>query len=116
MSNSKNLHAQVKIMLSSSDNRKDPSFGRGAAILLRGVQMNGSLNKTAKDLHMAYSKAWGMIKKVEESLGFKLINRYGARGSELTEEGRKFLDLYEEYEGRVEAYAAEAFEDVFRDF
>mgnify|MGYP000313093401 CR=1 FL=1 len=87
------LHPQVKLMIASSADRKGPSFGKGAATLLHGIEQNGSLNKTAKDLHMAYSKAWSMIKKVEEGLGFTLIERYGARGSKLTEEGKKFLEL-----------------------
>ena len=67
------LHPQVKLMIASSADRKGPSFGKGAATLLHGIEQNGSLNKTAKDLHMAYSKAWSMIKKVEEGLGFTLI-------------------------------------------
>ena len=116
MANDKNLHAQVKIVITASEDRKGPSFGKGAAILLRGIEENGSLNKTAKNLHMAYSKAWSMIKKVEEGLGFKLINRYGARGSELTDDGRRFLKLYEQYEQRVEEYASDAFAEVFKDF
>lgn len=116
MSERKDLHAQVKLMITASDDRKGPSFGKGAGILLRGVDENGSLNKTAKELHMAYSKAWGMIKKVEQGLGFQLIDRFGARGSKLTEEGRKFLDLYEEYEKKVESYAEKTFKEVFKDF
>lgn len=116
MASKKELHAQVKIMVMASGDRKGPSFGKGACILLRGVDENGSLNKTAKNLHMAYSKAWSMIKKVEEGLGFTLIDRYGARGSKLTEDGRRFLDLYEEYEKKVEEYASKAFDEVFKDF
>lgn len=112
----KDLHAQVKIMITSSEDRKGPSFGKGAAILLRGIKTNGSLNKTAKELHMAYSKAWSMIKKVEEALGFQLIERFGARGSKLTADGETFLELYDEYESKVEQYAEETFKSVFGDF
>ena len=116
MSEERKLHAQVKIMISASGDRKGPSFGKGAATLLHGIEENGSLNKTAKNLHMAYSKAWSMIKKVEEGLGFTLIERYGARGSKLTEEGRAFLVLYDKYEKKVENYAEKAFRDVFKNF
>lgn len=116
MATKKDLHAQVKLMITSSTDRKGPSFGKGTAILLRGVEENGSLNKTAKNLHMAYSKAWSMIKKVEEGLGFTLIDRFGARGSKLTEDGARFLDLYEKYERKVEEYAAKAFEETFKEF
>ena len=116
MANGKNLHAQVKIVITASEDRKGPSFGKGAAILLRGIEENRSLNKTAKNLHMAYSKAWSMIKKVEEGLGFQLIERYGARGSVLTEDGKKFLDLYEQYEKEVEDYAKATFDKTFAGF
>lgn len=112
----KNLHAQIKIMVTASGDRKGPSFGHGAAILLRGVEENGSLNKTAKDLHMAYSKAWSMMKKVEEGLGFQLLERYGARGSVLTDEGKRFLELFDEYSKDVDEYSKEAFERVFSKF
>lgn len=116
MGDSKNLHAQVKLVITSSADRKGPSFGKGAAILLRGIEENGSLNKTAKNLHMAYSKAWSMIKKVEEGLGFQLIDRFGARGSVLTEDGKRFLELYDEYEKKVDAYANKEFQKIFGDF
>ena len=112
----KNLHAQVKLMVTASGDRKGPSFGRGAAILLHGVEENGSLNKTAKSLHMAYSKAWSMMKKVEEGLGFQLLERYGARGSVLTDEGKRFLELFDEYSKDVDEYSKEAFERVFSKF
>ena len=117
MALSNQFKAQVKVMItSSSEGAKGPSFGRGAAILLHGVQENGSLNKTAKDLHMAYSKAWSMMKKVEEALGFKLIERYGARGSELTPEGKRFLEFFDDYAAEVEKYAIEAFDRKFSNF
>ncbi len=116
MSETKGLHAQVKIVIASSEDRKGPSFGKGAAILLKGIEENGSLNKTAKNLHMAYSKAWSMIKKVEEGLGFQLIDRFGARGSVLTEDGKRFLELYDAYEKKVAAYADKTFAEVFKDF
>lgn len=116
MGENKDLHAQVKIVITSSEDRKGPSFGKGAAILLRGIEENGSLNKTAKNLHMAYSKAWSMIKKVEEGLGFQLIERFGARGSVLTDDGKRFLELYEVYESEVEKFAAAEFEKTFKDF
>ena len=116
MGKKKNLHAQVKLMITSSDDRKGPSFSKGAAVLLRGVEEHGSLNKTAKNLHMAYSKAWSMLKKVEDGLGFKLMERYGARGSVLTEDGKRFLELYTEFEEDIENYVDKTFAKKFKDF
>ncbi len=116
MSANANLHAQVKLVVTASSDRKGPSFGKGAGILLHGIEEYGSLNKTAKVLHMAYSKAWSMIKKVEDGLGFPLIERYGARGSRLTDEGRRFLALYDEFERDVEEYTQQSFERIFKEF
>ena len=116
MSDRKELAAQVKIMITSADDRKGPSFGKGAAVLLHGIEENGSLNKTAKNLHMAYSKAWSMIKKVEGGLGFQLIDRYGARGSVLTEDGKRFLELYDQFEKEVDEYVRARFDETFKDF
>ena len=117
MTGADELHAGVKIMIATSDptseDRKGPSFGKGAAALLRGVRDLGSLNKTAKEMHMAYSKAWALMKKVEEGLGFDLLERHGARGSVLTEKGERFLACYERYEKRVEEFAEQAFAEEF---
>lgn len=110
------LRAQVKLVVTASESRKGPSFGKGAGILLHGIEEYGSLNKTAKVLHMAYSKAWSMIKKVEDGLGFPLIERYGARGSKLTPEGKRFLELYDAFEKDVEEYTQKSFEKTFKDF
>lgn len=110
------LRANIKLMVTSSADRKGPSFGKGAGILLHGIEEHGSLNKTAKMLHMAYSKAWSMIKKVEDGLGFQLIERYGARGSVLTPEGKKFLELYDKFEADVEEYVQKSFAETFKDF
>ncbi len=87
------------------------AFGKGTAMLLRGVAAHHSLNKAAKEMQMAYSKAWKSINGTEEYFGFKLIERQAQHGSVLTEEGKRFLALYEEAEKR----ASEAVMEVFKD-
>ena len=37
MADKKNLHAQVKLMVSATEDRKGPTFGKGAATLLHGI-------------------------------------------------------------------------------
>ena len=95
---------------------ENKAFGPGMSALLRGVEETGSLQGAAQGMNMAYSKAWSMIKKVEEGLGFQLIERYGARGSKLTEDGEEFLKLYDVYDKKVEAYADKVFRETFKDF
>lgn len=85
------------------------SFGKGIHLLLCGIRDTGSLNRTAKDMGMAYSRAWNILKQSEKELGFSLVERHGPKGSSLTEEGLRFLSLYEE----MEAAAQKAVADVF---
>lgn len=110
------LHADIKMMVGRSKDPALASFGKGSATLLHGVEQYGSLNKTAKELGMAYSKAWTLIKRVEESLGFQLIERHGAHGSLLTEKGKDFLDRYDAFEKEIENYIDKIFDDYFGNF
>lgn len=79
------------------------AFGRGCALLLEGVDAERSLNRAAKRLGMAYSKAWRLLNEAEEQLGLKLIDRDGARGSTLTPEGRRALDGYRALQAEIDA-------------
>lgn len=48
-------------------------FGPGVAMLIEGVKRTGSLSSAAKEIGMAYSKAWRIIKRSEELTGCKLL-------------------------------------------
>jgi hypothetical protein len=41
---------------------EEKAFGPGMVMLLREVERTGSLQKAAKAMNMAYSKAWKMLK------------------------------------------------------
>lgn len=73
-------------------------FGRGVADLLHGVEKYHSLNQAAKEMGMAYSKAWRIVGEAEQALGISLIYRMRKNGSSLTKEGEKMLAAYEEAE------------------
>jgi molybdate transport system regulatory protein len=89
------------------------AYGPGIAALCRGVRDTGSLNRAAKNMHMAYSKAWRIIKETEESLGFMLLNRDGARGSTLTDEAVKLLDAYDALSADAQAFAEKRLAEIF---
>lgn len=80
-------------------------LGNGMAALLRGIAQEGSLNKAAKDMHMAYSKAWTLVNHTEEHFGITLIERNGARGSRLTEDGRLLLQAFDAVNADLTVYA-----------
>jgi len=110
------LHFNVRVKVFAPEGDPKYAFGKGTAMLLRGVDTLHSLNQAAKEMNMAYSKAWTSIKATEAHLGFPLIERHAQHGSELTEKGRRLLELYEEAERRAEdairgVFAGSEFQD-----
>ena len=108
-SNKKSLSLQpvVRLAVKSDSADSNSQFGRGVANLCIGVRELGSLNAAAKDMKMAYSKAWRIIKETEAALDMQLLDRDGAHGSTLTPEGDKLLDAYIEIDAKLQK-AAEA--------
>lgn len=97
-------HARLTI---SDDTRDLPgAFGGGCATLLEGVADEGSLNRAAKRMGMAYSKAWRIVREAEAHLDCELLTRDGARGSRLTPEGERALKGYRELQREVDELIA----------
>ena len=105
MSQLTNLTPTIRLSIKNPDAESGSLFGRGIADLCLGVREKGSLNAAAKSIGMAYSKAWRIIKETEAALDIQLLNRDGAHGSDLTEEGNILLDSYLEIAERVQAAA-----------
>ena len=103
----------VRLAVAGKSAKTDSQFGRGIASLCLGVRELGSLNAAAKSMHMAYSKAWRIMKETEDALGFQMLNRDGAHGSTLTVEGNKMLDAYLEVEAHLQKVAEEEFAKIF---
>ena len=113
---SNNLHPVISIRLF----RDDKCFGSGIAQLLRGVEVHHSLRAAAMDMGMAYSKAWTIMRKCEEELGFPLLiyatgGRHGG-GATLTEEARTMLAAYDRYCQRLKETADALFREEFQEF
>ena len=68
--------------------------------LLKLIKQSGSLKKAAEKQEISYRNAWGSLKRAEEILNLKLIDkqRGGKMGGEtrLTEEGEKLIECYDE--------------------
>lgn len=107
---------RLSLCTSNDDAELDAMFGRGVAQLCRGVQTSGSLNRAAKEMGMAYSKAWRIVKHTEETFGVQLLNRNGAHGSTLTEEGVILLDSYERLEAEIIAFAREKLPEIIEEY
>jgi molybdate transport system regulatory protein len=98
--------AFAKVYVAREEDKAEGAFGNGLLALLRGVRETGSLNRAAKDMHMAYSKAWKLMNSAEERFGVQFIERDGARGSTLTAEGERLVAAYDAVSKDVNAYAA----------
>lgn len=90
-------------------------FGPGRAELLECIDRLGSLRKAADDLGMSYRAAWGKIKRTEEALGFKLIDKVGSykEGYRLTEAGRELKERFSRWRREVEEDALARARDIF---
>jgi molybdate transport system regulatory protein len=109
-----NIEVRSKVWL---EERGSPLMGAGRAELLRAVERTGSINAAAKDLGMDYRRAWGLVDSMEKRLNFKLvIRRRGGtrRGTVLTDEGRRLLDLYEVLERQAQKSIDHQFGSIFK--
>lgn len=70
-------------------------FCKGAYQLLRGIEDTGSLKHAAENLDMSYSKAWSLIKDIEDDFGKQIVVGHVPQGSEITRFGNRLLDAYE---------------------
>ena len=107
------LKPVIRLAIVSSKSDSNSQYGPGVANLCMGVRELGSLNAAAKSMHMAYSKAWRIMKETEEALGFQMLDRDGAHGSTLTAEGNKILDAYLEIEEKLQKVAEDEFAKIF---
>ena len=96
MSDMGELKPRIKLWIQSGE---EPIAGEGRIELLLMIERERSLNRAAKKLGMSYRHAWGIIRKLERKLGFKVVRsaRGGERGggTSLTEEGRALAREYE---------------------
>lgn len=98
---------------------QEKSFGPGPMRLLEGVKKTGSLQKAASEMGMAYSKAWKLMRCLEEEWGFPLLVRQtggsNGGGSSLTNEAEDLLARYEAMLAEIDQAAKAAFTKYFPD-
>lgn len=92
-------------------------FGPGVAELMHGVETKGSIRAACREMGMAYSKAWKIINRAEQDLGFLLIQRESGGkaggGAVLTPAGKDFLQRYDAFVSAVRQEADRLFLDYF---
>lgn len=97
--------------------REDPAFGKGVAQLMELIEQKGSLSAAYKEMGMAASKAWKILRRAEADLGFPLVESVsgGKTGgySKLTKEGKEFLERYQMFRKEIDQAAEESFMKYF---
>ena len=91
----------------------DIAIGPGKAELLEKVREAGSISEAAKQMGMSYMRAWTLIRTMQRCFKQPLIKvvRGGPKGggAELTDTGRRILELYH----RLEEQCLEATQETW---
>lgn len=90
-------------------------LGDGKWKILKTVEEEGSLTAACQKLGLTYRRTWGDLKKIEQQLGFLLLNkiRGGKEGgaSELSEQGKKLVKAFDQFHREVDEKVSRAFEE-----
>lgn len=90
-------------------------FGPGRAALLELIDRYGSLRQAAKELGISYRAAWGKLRKTEDLLGYKLVDKAGSYkvGYRLTPEGRELMNKFDRWRSEIENAAINRAREIF---
>ena len=101
------------------DRENEGFVGRGRIELLRRIGETGSISRAAKAMGMSYKHAWDAVDAMNNLSPQPLVQRRtGGRhggGTELTEEGRRLITVYETAEREHRKFLARLREGI-RDF
>jgi len=94
------------------------AFGDGPHDLLKRVEKTESLHQAAKQMGMSYSKAWRLIRTLEERLGFVILERktggHFGGGSKVTPMARDLMKNYMRFRRDVKQAIERIYERHFR--
>lgn len=94
----------------------DYSFGLGIYKLLKMIEQEKSVNKACKEMKMAYSKAYKMIQKSEQDLGYKLLigktGGSGGGGSTLTKEAYALIEFYDKLLSDIQEFTEKRMKEL----
>ncbi len=109
----KNIRFNYKIWLSTSDGIN--LLGDGKWKILKAIEEHGSLKAATRALDITYRRTWGDLKMIEKQLGFPLLEkiRGGKEGgrTNLTFEGKKLVNAFDEFHAKVDLIMDQAFQE-----
>jgi len=100
------------------ENKGEVVLGGGKTALLLAVDRLGTIQSAADQFGMSYRHAWGMIKKIEQRAGFKLVDtKLGGKeggGAQLTPRGREFIKKTDSLLRDLQVAVEKRFRDKFQ--
>lgn len=107
------LWPDLRINVSKGDTILTPE----TAQFLEMIDHTGSIQSACTCVHMSYTKGWRMLNRMEQELGYALVDRQpgGASGggSSLTPKGKRLLATYQEYCRRLREISQSLFAELF---
>jgi molybdate transport system regulatory protein len=100
------------------ENRGEVVLGGGKTALLRAVDHFGSIQRAANEFGMSYRHAWGVIKRIEQRAGFKIVGtKLGGKeggGTRLTPKGKALVEKTDLFLKDLQAIVEKRFKQNFR--
>ena len=107
------FHPKIQVSIAGDE----MFFGPGPHRLLKIVDETGSVKDACNEMGLSYSKAWKILNRIEAQLGREVVirSRGGTTGghTEVTEFGRKYLDVYEKYNASIQDFAQKEMDRLF---
>ena len=111
--NFNNILFHHKIWLSTGDDKG--ILGDGKWLILKAIEETGSLMGACLKLNLTYRRTWGDLKKIEQQLGFSLLekSRGGKNGgsSSLSPQGQLLVNAFDRFHQKVDSVIKDAFDE-----
>lgn len=109
------MEIRYKIWL---ENKGEVIAGNGKINLLKMIDELGSIQRGAQKMGLSYRHAWGMIQKMEQRAGFKLVKTaVGGKeggGAILTSRGQELVQKYLTLRNNLDKFVKQKFNEEFR--
>lgn len=107
------INFNYKIWLSDEDG--NGILGDGKWKILKAIEEHGSLTAATEALGITYRRTWGDLKKIEEDLGFAILdkNRGGKDGgtTSLTVKGKQLVNAFDQFHTEIDQVIENAFKN-----
>lgn len=111
--NSSILHPELHMRLE----QEEPFFSARLKLLLYLIADTQNMRIACSCSGIAHSKAWDMINRLEQNLGYSVVERQrggkSGGGTRLTRQGEEFLTAYHDFEQTVHRFTQDEFRKRF---